>query len=75
MIGWKCSIESTVGFSKSLYFKSHKKYSSLPGISEKVHIKVKFQKTEFDKYDTSGVNAFSISSYLSNLTDHEPKLS
>ena len=27
-----------------------------------MHIKAKFQKTEFDKYATSGVSAFSITS-------------
>ena len=27
-----------------------------------MYIKIKFQKTEFDKYDTSGVSAFSITS-------------
>ena len=74
-MGWKCSIESTVAFSKSLYLKSHKKYHSLLGISEKAHIKVRFQKTEFDKYNTSGVKTFSITSYLFNPIHHGPKLS
>ena len=39
---------------------SYKKYHSLQGIFEKVHITVKFQKTEFDENATSGVSAFSI---------------
>ena len=61
----KYSIDFTVVFSKSLYLYSHKKCHSLPGISEKGHNTAKLQKTEFDKYSTSGVIAFSItSSYL-----------
>ena len=52
----------TVAFSKSLFFYSHKKCHSLPGISDNMHITAKFQKTEFDKYATSGVSAFIITS-------------
>ena len=46
--------------SKCLFFYSHKKYHSLPGISEKVHITAKFEKTGFGKYVGSRVSAFSI---------------
>ena len=42
----------TVAFSKTLYFYSQKK----------CHITAKIQKTEFDKYSTSLVSAFSITS-------------
>ena len=42
LMSWKHSIDFTVAFSKSLYFYSHKKCHSLPEISEKVHIKIKF---------------------------------
>ena len=58
-MGRKYSIEYTVGFSKSLYLYSHKKCHSLLGISEKVHVKANFQKTEFDKYAASGASTFS----------------
>ena len=61
-MGRKYSIEYTVGFSKSLYFYSHKKCHSLLGISEKAHVKVNFQKTEFDKYAASGASFFSSTS-------------
>ena len=46
----KYFIDIKVAFPKSLYFYCHKKCHSLPGISEKVHITVKFQKTDIDKY-------------------------
>ena len=59
----KYSISFTTAFSRSLYFYSHEKYHSLPGISEKIHITAKLQKTEFDKYATSGVIAFSTTIY------------
>ena len=59
-MGLKNFIDFTVAFSESLCFYSHKKCHSLPGISEKVPIKAKFQKTEFDKYATSGISACSI---------------
>ena len=59
-MGFKYSIGFTVAFSKSLLYYSHKKCHSLSGISEKVHIKAKFHKTEFDKHGTSGVSAFSL---------------
>ena len=55
-------MEFTVAFSKSLFFYSHKKCHRLSGISDKVHITAKFQKTEFDKYATSRVSTFSITS-------------
>ena len=61
-MGWKSSIKSTVAFCKSLYFYSHKKCHSLPGIFGKVHIKEKFQKTEFYKYVTNGINVLIITS-------------
>ena len=61
-MGLKYSIEFAVVFYKSRYFYSHIKCHSLLGISEKVYIKAKFWKTEFDKYATSGVSAFSITS-------------
>ena len=48
-MGLKYSIDFTVAFSKSLSFCSQKKCHDLLGISEKVHITAKFQKTEFDK--------------------------
>ena len=51
-----------MGFSKSLYFYSHKKCHSLPGISEEFHITAKIQKTELDKYATGRVCAFTITS-------------
>ena len=40
-----------------------------------MYIKIKFQKTEFDKYDTSGVSAFSITSiyliqFIADQNDH-----
>ena len=61
----KYSVDFTVVFSKSLYLYSHKKCNSLLRISHKVHIAAKLQKTEFDKYATSGVIAFSnTSTYL-----------
>ena len=50
--------------SESLYFCSYKKCHSLPGKSEKMHIKAKFQKTEFDKYATSRVSAFSLHHFI-----------
>ena len=52
--------------SSHLYFYSHKKGHSLPGISEKKHIKANFQKTEFVKY-TSRVCAFSFTSIYLQL--------
>ena len=58
-MGLKYCINFTVLLSKSLYFYSHKKYRSLPRISEKVHIKTKSRKTEFDKYATIEVSDFS----------------
>ena len=58
----KYSIEFTVAFSKSLFFYSHKKCNSLSGISEKMYITAKFQKTEFDIYATSRGSTFSITS-------------
>ena len=61
-MGLNYSTDFTFAFFLCLYFFSHKRFHSLPGISEKVHIKAKFQKTELDKYDTSGVSAFSITS-------------
>ena len=54
-MGLKYSLDFTVVFSKSLYFYSHIKCHSSPGISEKVHIRAKFQKTEFDKYATNSL--------------------
>lgn len=45
---------------KSLHLYIHKKCHRLPRISEKVHITVKFQKTEMDKDATSGARAFNI---------------
>ena len=48
----------TVAFSKTLYFYSQKKCH----ITAKWHITAKIQKTEFDKYSTSLVSAFSITS-------------
>ena len=62
LMGLKHCINFTVLLSKSLYFYSHKKYRSLPRISEKVHITTKSRKTEFDKYATSEVSDFSIAS-------------
>ena len=59
-MGLRYSLGFTVAFSKILYFCSHKKCHSLPGISEKENITEKFRKSEFDKYGTSGVSAFSI---------------
>ena len=47
--------------SSRLYFYSHKKCHSLPGISEKQYIKANFQKTGFVKY-TSRLSAFSFTS-------------
>ena len=61
-MGLNYYIDFTVAFSKSLYFYSHEKCHSLPAISEKVHIKAEFQKTQFDKYDSSGVSDFSVTS-------------
>ena len=61
-MGCKYSIDFAVAFSKSVYFYSHKNYHSSPGVPEKVHFTVKLQKTEFDKYATGGVSAFSITS-------------
>ena len=62
-MGLKYSVDFTVAaFCKNLYFNSHKKCHSLPGISEKVHITAKFQKTECDKYVNRGANALSITS-------------
>ena len=58
----KYSINFTIAFSKSLCFSSHKKCHNLPEISEKVQITARFQKTEFDKYATSRVSAFSLTS-------------
>ena len=52
-MGFKYSVDFTVAFSKSLFFYSHKKCNSLPGISDNMHITAKFQKTEFDKYAAS----------------------
>ena len=55
----KYSINFTIAFSKSLkLYQCH----NLPGISEKVQITARFQKTEFDKYATSRVSAFSLTS-------------
>ena len=67
-MGLKYSVNFTVAaFCKSLYFYSHKKCHSLQGIPEKVHITIKFQKTEFDKHNNRGVRAFSvISIYLTH---------
>ena len=56
------SIEFTVAFSKSRYFYSHMKFHNLLGISGKMCIKAKFQKTEFDKYATSWERGCSITS-------------
>ena len=61
-MGFKYSVDFTVAFSESLFFYSHKKCNSLPGISDNMHITAKFQKTEFDKYAASWVSAFSITS-------------
>ena len=61
-MGCKYYMEFTVAVSKSLFFYSHKKCHSLSGISEKVYIIVKFQKTEFDNYATSRVSTLSITS-------------
>ena len=61
-MGLKYSIDFTVASSGSLSFYGYKNCHSLPGISEKVHITAKFQKTEFDKYATRGVGAFSMTS-------------
>ena len=58
----KYSIDFTVALTKSLYFYSHKESHSLLEISEKVPIAEKYQKSEFDKYATSGVSASSITS-------------
>ena len=41
-MGLKYSMEFTVGSFESLYFYRHKCHS-LPGICEKVHMKIKFQ--------------------------------
>ena len=60
-----------VAFSKTLHVYSYKKYHSLMGIFEKVHITAKFQKTEFDKYATSGVIAFGVASIFCNLIQDE----
>ena len=62
LMGLKYCINFTVLFSKRLYFYSHKKCHSLPGISEKLHITTKSQKAEFDKYAFSEVSDFSITS-------------
>ena len=43
-MGFKCSIDYTIAFSKGLFFFSHKECHSLSGISEEVHITAKFQK-------------------------------
>ena len=61
-MGFKVLINLTIVLTKSLYFYGHKKCHSLPGISRKVYITAKFLKTEFDKYDTSWVSDFSITS-------------
>ena len=66
-MGFKYSINFTVAFCKSLFYYSRKKCHSLLGISGKLHIKVKFQKTEFDKYAASGVSAFSITPICQNF--------
>ena len=60
----KYYMDFTVATSESLYFYSRKKCHSLPGISEKVHITEKLQKTQFDKYATRGVSAFSIHIFI-----------
>ena len=75
LLGLKYSTNLTAAFFLSLYCYSHKKFHSLPEIPEKVDIKIKFQKTEFDKYDTSGVSAFSITSiyliqFIADQNDH-----
>ena len=68
LLGFKYSIDFTLAFFKSLFAFSHKKCHSLSGISEKVQkrcffrITAEFQKTELDKYATSGVSVFSITS-------------
>ena len=62
LLGLKYSTNLTAAFFLCLYCYSHKRFYSLPEIAEKMYIKIKFQKTEFDKYDTSGVSAFSITS-------------
>ena len=49
-MGLKFSMEFIVGFFERLYFYRHKKCYSLPGICEKVHIKIKFQNSE-DEFD------------------------
>ena len=38
-----------------MYFYSYKKCHALLGISEKLYISAKFQKTEFNEYATSAV--------------------
>ena len=60
-MGSKYSIYFTVAFSKSLYLYNHKKSQSFPEILPKTEVP-KFQKTEFDKYATSGDSAFSMTS-------------
>ena len=54
-MGFKVLYRFQSSFPKSQYFYFHKKYHILSGISEKVHITAKFQKTEFDKYATGHV--------------------
>ena len=56
LLSFKYSIDSRAVFSKSLFFHCHKKFHSLSIISKRVYIKVKFQKTEYDEYATSGVS-------------------
>ena len=58
--GLKVPFQLRVAFLKSLHLYIHEKCHRLPRISEKVHITVKFQKTEMDKDATSGGRAFNI---------------
>ena len=60
LTGLKYSFDFTVVFSKFLYFYRHKKSHILPRVSEKMYIIEKFQKSEFEKYATSGTSAFTI---------------
>ena len=69
LMGFRNSINFTVAFSKRLFFFSHNKCHSLSGISEKVHIRAKFQKTEFDNYVTNGVVLLVLLLHEPNLTD------
>ena len=55
-------LNQPIAYSKSLYsyIYSQTKCYSFPGLSEKVRITAKFQKTEFYEHATSGVSVFSI---------------